>query len=88
MPQRVQRKRSKGWRAPADAVYVGRGCGMPWGNPWKAEDALEAGYRDGAKMAVCASAVGWRAIPTLNAQILILAEIGYWRTLAASAARI
>jgi hypothetical protein len=32
-PQRIQRKRTKGWRMPAGAVYVG----MPtvWGNSWK-----------------------------------------------------
>lgn len=32
MTSRVQRRRTKGWRAPADAVYVGRGT--RWGNPW------------------------------------------------------
>ncbi|MFI5687849.1 DUF4326 domain-containing protein [Streptomyces sp. NPDC051636] len=31
-PRRLQRKRTKGWRAPADAKYVGRGT--PWGNPY------------------------------------------------------
>lgn len=31
-PQRVQRRRVKGWRMPANTVYVGRGS--PWGNPW------------------------------------------------------
>lgn len=31
--QRVQRKRTKGWRMPAGAVYVGRGS--KWGNPHK-----------------------------------------------------
>ena len=30
-PRRIQRRRTKGWRAPADAVYVGRGS--KWGNP-------------------------------------------------------
>jgi hypothetical protein len=30
-PARIQRKRTKGWRAPAGAVYVGRGS--KWGNP-------------------------------------------------------
>ncbi|MFD3814972.1 DUF4326 domain-containing protein [Streptomyces rubiginosohelvolus] len=30
-PQRIQRRRTKGWRAPEDAVYVGRGS--HWGNP-------------------------------------------------------
>lgn len=30
-PSRIQRRRTKGWRAPAGAVYVGRGS--RWGNP-------------------------------------------------------
>jgi hypothetical protein len=30
-PRRIQRRRTKGWRAPADAIYVGRGS--KWGNP-------------------------------------------------------
>lgn len=32
MPKRIQRKRSKGWRMPGGAVYVGRPG--PWGNPF------------------------------------------------------
>lgn len=32
MPQRIQRKRSKGWRMPEGAVYVGRPT--KWGNPF------------------------------------------------------
>ncbi|MGW6210978.1 DUF4326 domain-containing protein [Streptomyces sp. NPDC055109] len=31
-PARIQRCRSKGWRAPAGAIYVGRGT--RWGNPY------------------------------------------------------
>lgn len=31
-PQRIQRKRTKGWRMPEGAVYVGRGS--RWGNPF------------------------------------------------------
>jgi hypothetical protein len=30
-PRRIQRRRTKGWRAPAGAIYVGRGT--RWGNP-------------------------------------------------------
>lgn len=30
-PARIQRRRTKGWRAPLGAVYVGRGS--RWGNP-------------------------------------------------------
>jgi hypothetical protein len=33
-PKRIQRKRTKGWRMPEGAVYVGRGTA--WGNPYKA----------------------------------------------------
>lgn len=32
MPERIQRKRSKGWKMPTDTVYVGRGS--RWGNPF------------------------------------------------------
>jgi uncharacterized protein DUF4326 len=31
-PQRIQRKRTRGWRMPADAIYVGRPS--KWGNPY------------------------------------------------------
>lgn len=34
-PPRIQRLRTKGWRMPPGAVYVGRPS--KWGNPWKAE---------------------------------------------------
>jgi len=32
-PIRIQRKRTKGWKMPANTVYVGRGSA--WGNPYK-----------------------------------------------------
>lgn len=32
-PTRIQRRRTKGWRMPQGAVYVGRGT--RWGNPWR-----------------------------------------------------
>lgn len=31
-PRRIQRQRTKGWRAPEGAIYVGRGGN--WGNPF------------------------------------------------------
>jgi hypothetical protein len=31
-PRRIQRQRTRGWRMPAGAVYVGRPT--RWGNPW------------------------------------------------------
>lgn len=33
-PKRIQRQRTKGWRMPEGAVYVGRPS--RWGNPWAA----------------------------------------------------
>lgn len=33
MPIRIQRKRTKGWKMPKGAVYVGRGS--KWGNPFR-----------------------------------------------------
>lgn len=36
MPQRIQRKRTKGWRMPEGAVYVGRPT--KWGNPFSTAD--------------------------------------------------
>ena len=50
MPHRIQRKRTKGWRMPEGAVYVGRPT--IWGNPFTAVQAREAGYQDGNTMAV------------------------------------
>jgi hypothetical protein len=34
-PRRIQRKRTKGWRMPEGAVYVGRPT--LWGNPWQVD---------------------------------------------------
>lgn len=43
MPQRIQRKRTKGWRMPEGAVYVGRKS--KWGNPFRIGDDV-AGMTD------------------------------------------
>ena len=51
-PRRIQRKRTRGWRMPEGAVYVGRPT--IWGNPFSATSAMEAGYKDGPKMAAWA----------------------------------
>ena len=34
MPKRIQLKRRKGWRIPANTVNVARGPGRFWGNPF------------------------------------------------------
>lgn len=41
-PKRIQRKRTKGWRMPEGAIYVGRPT--KWGNPFRA-DYDRAGHR-------------------------------------------
>lgn len=38
-PRRIQRKRTKGWKMPAGAVYVGRPS--KWGNPFHVIDVLD-----------------------------------------------
>jgi uncharacterized protein DUF4326 len=39
MPERIQRKRAKGWRMPPGAVYVGRPS--RWGNPFAVTKTFE-----------------------------------------------
>lgn len=39
MPKRIQRKRTKGWRMPENAVYVGRPT--RWGNPFRVVPDIE-----------------------------------------------
>lgn len=36
MPERIQRRRTRGWTMPAGAVYVGRPT--KWGNPFRVSD--------------------------------------------------
>ncbi|HMR51234.1 MAG TPA: DUF4326 domain-containing protein [Amaricoccus sp.] len=35
-PRRIQRQRTKGWKMPEGAVYVGRPS--KWGNPWPVDE--------------------------------------------------
>ncbi|MFJ5122308.1 DUF4326 domain-containing protein [Kitasatospora sp. NPDC088548] len=49
VPARIQRLRTKGWRAPKGTVCVGRGSA--WGNPWRVGDTsgwttLPGGWTD------------------------------------------
>lgn len=41
MAERIQRKRSKGWKSPPNTVYVGRPT--MWGNPFSVRESL---YKD------------------------------------------
>lgn len=70
-PQRIQRKRTKGWRMPENTVYVGRGS--KYGNPYRigvdgnAEECV-AKFRDLIMYLVMPSAIGQPAemIPMLT----------------------
>ena len=58
MPKRIQRRRTKGWRMPDGAVYVGRPT--KWGNPFKVGGFFKIGdpdprYRGAFRMAWCES---------------------------------
>ena len=40
--KRIQRKRTKGWRMPEGAIYVGRPS--LWGNPWTVRDLADPAW--------------------------------------------
>ena len=40
--KRIQRQRTKGWRMPEGAIYVGRSS--RWGNPWRVGDVWDAPF--------------------------------------------
>lgn len=48
MPQRIQRKRTKGWRMPEGAIYVGRPS--PWRNPFKVGEVYDRMLYSGRTM--------------------------------------
>jgi hypothetical protein len=56
MPDRIQRKRTKGWRKPEGALYVGRGS--RYGNPFK----IGSGYRTRGVLD-CPSPIGGPYVP-------------------------
>lgn len=58
-PQRIQRKRAKGWRMPEGAIYVGRPT--KWGNPWTPKGYWDAGYSGSVRVAVDACVENFRA---------------------------
>lgn len=55
-PQRIQLRRTRGWRKPEEAVVVARPS--KWGNPFRIEDCIEAGFADTPEQAraVCVDA--------------------------------
>lgn len=59
IPKRIQRKRTKGWRMPEGAVYVGRPT--KWGNPWTLAAYWDTGYSGSAAVAAEACVEMFRA---------------------------
>ena len=54
-PKRIQRKRTRGWRTPAGAIYVGRPT--KWGNP--SYVAKLKGFTRAESHAAAVKAFGW-----------------------------
>jgi len=48
VPERIQRKRTKGWRMPTGAVYVGRPT--RWGNPFQVGDPLTKHFSGASRL--------------------------------------
>ena len=44
-PRRIQRHRTRGWRMPEGAIYVGRPT--QWGNPWELPSLVATPQPDG-----------------------------------------
>jgi hypothetical protein len=88
-PRRIQRQRTRGWRMPEGAVYVGRPT--RWGNPWRAEAVPGVGWccrdtrnnliiqaRDAADahdLAVAHYRAWIRAAPTVAFEAAVSAEL-------------
>jgi hypothetical protein len=58
-PKRIQRRRTKGWRMPEGAIYVGRPT--LWGNPWTPNGYWDAGYSGSQRVALDACIENFRA---------------------------
>ena len=64
-PQRIQRQRTKGWRMPEGAVYVGRPT--KWGNPWRAGDFRHlTGPKAGQLMDAADAVASYRRVVKLS----------------------
>jgi Domain of unknown function (DUF4326) len=72
--QRIQCKRTKGWRKPPGAVYVGRGPNSKWGNPYPVStygcEQAVALYRQDVEQMPAAAREAWLA-PLRNATALM-----------------
>lgn len=75
MPERIQRKRTRGWRMPENTIYVGRPS--KWGNPWSVKRASESGLfsPDYVREAVVIEFQEWLTRDVSSND----EHLGYWR---------
>ena len=73
-PKRIQRKRTKGWRMPENAVYVGRPS--KWGNPFRVSNG-DCSHPD----------CGPGSHPPSTAMMAVAAFRTHWKVLLADLAR-
>lgn len=76
MPERIQRRRTKGWRAPENTAYVGRGS--RWGNPWvvvQTPRGWAANWIPGGPGPKPSAQNQWRDAPTQHAAHAIAVEL-------------
>ncbi|SHU68534.1 Uncharacterised protein [Mycobacteroides abscessus subsp. abscessus] len=73
MPERIQRKRTKGWKMPEGAIYVGRPTF--WGNPFRPD------LRDGQWMVIDENGVDYPILQNSKRAALSKAVSLYHREL-------
>jgi hypothetical protein len=69
MPQRIQRKRTKGWRMPSNTVYVGRPT--MYGNPFRVGEILSDGLQAWVYEAALKNGID-RSKPLTGPQVMAL----------------
>ena len=71
MPERIQRKREKGWKMPEGAIYVGRPS--KWGNPFQVNAPVSSVDRRWhyLKHALGTGAETFSSITPLDSQVVV-----------------
>ena len=72
MPKRIQRKRTKGWKMPEGAIYVGRPS--RWGNPFSLPNYTRAQAITNFRTRM----IGMRAIGALDLSELRGKDLACW----------
>lgn len=78
MPQRIQRKRTKGWRMPAGAIVVSRPS--EWGNPFTVSEARGVG-KDAGTISYLVDSGSWMASTREEAHEIAVKAFRAWLAL-------